>query len=312
MTAATCICAEQDCPQPPNRPNQPLCRKHYLERQDGAISRCSDCQVTYKSAKYQVCRSCNQKQRGEPENSSVSVVETVRKNIERHRDRCTNHETNTIQYLVIPLLEGLGWDAKNPSEVVREFAPTGKRRYGRHEKVDVALLEGEDPMVFIEVKRLDRDLGDPQYMDQLKKYTRSCSMYGGFAVLTNGRYWQIHEVIQGRLHSNLLNVDILNGSAKSVADQLNRVIGREAAVVARWWAAELPTSEQITDALKDYRGREAQRRPAFTIFSDATIALIAERKPANTAELQSIKGVGPTILRQHGEAILKIVAGRME
>ena len=193
----------------------------------------------------------------------------------------------------------------------------GRKWYRRTPKrVDIALLSGGDPAVFIEVKRLNRDY-DPDYMDQLKDY--ASNMDSGTAVLTNGRYWLISTVTDG-VSQHRLTVDVMEGSAESVAKTLNGAIGRTAiAADARRGppAAQLVrplTSEQITDALKDYRGREAQqrRRLAFTIFSDATIALIAERKPANTAELQSIKGVGPTILRQHGEAILKIVAGRME
>ena len=295
------ICAEQDCNKPSNRPDQPLCYDDYQAFRDwGSISLCFDCEVTYKPAECSVCRNCYR----------ARAVETVRWNINRYWGLCTNHETNTIDYLVTPLLEGLGWNPKNPGEIVREYPPTGKRWDGRYKKVDVALFEGKNPKVFIEAKRLDRDLGDPQYMDQLERY--AYSMCGGFAVLTNGQHWQIYEVIEGRLRSNLLNADILNGSDESVADQLNGVIGRTAVAARRW--ARQPTSEQITDALKSYRNREAKSRrtPAYNIFIDATIARIAERKPTNIAELQSIKGVGSTTLKQHGEAILEIVAGRMK
>ena len=333
MIAATLICTEQDCNQPKNRPNQPLCYDDYLELRDGTISLCSDCQVTYKPAKYQLCRDCNQKQPSGPESGEgwdlasrppppaelVEAVELVSRNISEHADACVNNETNTTQYLVEPMLIGLGWDIYNPDLVIKEYRVEGKKRFRRNIRVDIALL-GDDcrPFAFIEVKRLDRDY-DPRYMGQLEGY--ASHMDSGIAVLTNGRHWLISNVTDGVSQPHR-TVNILDGSAESVAEQLNRVLGRAMIAgsiqsatppvrVARPSACP-PTSAQIMEALRNYREAQRQGRPAFTIFNDETIALIAERKPANTAELQSIKGVGPTTLRQHGEAILKIVAGRME
>ncbi len=327
MNAATRICAEQDCNQPPNRPNQPLCYDDYLKLRDGTISLCSDCQVTYKPVECPVCRNCYRRQRSShesgrgwgtalqepavpqslPTRNDVRAIKTVRKNMVRHWELCINREDNTIQYLVDPLLKGLGWDTSDPAQVVREYAPTGKKWHGNHNRVDVALFVDSEPIVFIEVKRLDREFRD-EYMHQLNDY--AFNMNSGFAVLTNGQYWLI-SYVTGGVPQPRGTLNIMDGSAKEAAGKLNEFIGKTAIVNARRLP---PTSEQIMEALRNYRGREAQRRrrPAFTIFSDATIALIAEWKPANSSELQSIKGVGPTILRQHGEAILGMVAGRME
>ena len=210
-------------------------------------------------------------------------------------------------------MRGLDWnfdDPDDPYQVQREYPVAGRRRGHRNpDRVDLALFKDGAPFAFVEVKRVDRDL-EGEYILQLKRYTSY--LESGVGVLTNGRYWIIGNVTDSRLRFHFM-VDILKESVSSAADKLRGVLGKTATASTKQ-SAKLPTSAQITDALKDYRAREAQRRrrPAFKIFSDATIALIAERKPANTAELQSIKGVGPTTLRQHGEAILKIVAGRME
>ena len=335
MNAATRICAEQDCNQPPNRPNQPLCYDDYLELRDGTISLCSDCQVMYKPAEHPVCRNCYRRQRSSHESGRgwgtaqskpaspplparlVKAVELVRRNISDHEDACVNNETNTTQYLVEPMLTGLGWDIHNPALVIKEYRVEGKKRFRRNIRVDIALL-GDDrrPFAFIEVKRLDRDY-DPRYMGQLEGY--ASHMDSGVAVLTNGRHWLISNVTDGVSQPHR-TVNILDGSAESVAEQLNSELGRamiagsiqSATPPVRVARPSPPTSAQIMEALRNYREAQRQGRPAFTIFNDETIALIAERKPANTAKLQSIKGVGPTTLRQHGEAILGMVAGRME
>ena len=330
----TTICAGQDCNQPTNRPYQPLCDDDYLKLRDETISLCSDCQVVYKPAEYLVCRDCYQRQRSNRESGVgwdrapsetasppppaglVKAVELVRRNISEHADACANNETSTTQYLVEPVLKGLGWDIYNPDLVIKEYRVEGKKRSHRNIRVDIALLRDDlRPFAFIEVKRLDRDY-DQRYMGQLEDY--ASHMDSGIAVLTNGRHWLISHVIGGVLQPHQ-TMDIQEGCAESVAEQFEQVLGRKTIAAGSIQSAtpplrvaRPPTSAQITDALKDYRGREAQlrRRRAFTIFSDATIALISERKPANSAEVQSIKGVGTTTLRQHGEAILKIVEGQ--
>ena len=326
MTDATRICAEQDCNQPTNRPNQPLCYDHYLELRDGTISLCSDCQVTYKPAEYPVCLSCYRRQRSIPEHGRgwdqvvstqvdlppdlVNAIKRVRKILVEHGPATRNHESSTTQLLVDPILRGLDWNFDDPYQVQRQYPVAGRRRGRRNsDRVDLALFKDGAPFAFIEVKRVDRDL-EGEYILQLKRY--ASYLESGVGVLTNGRYWIIGNVTDSRLRLHFM-VDILKESVSSASDKLSGVLGKTATAGTKQ-SAKLPTSEQITDALRNYRRREAHRlrRPAFTIFNDAIIALIAERKPANTAELQSIKGVGPTILRQYGEAILKIVAGRME
>ncbi len=293
MTSTGRICAEQDCNKPTSRPNHPLCPDCYQRQRSSRKSGKGWDQPSLESDSHS------------PPDRLVKAVKLVRRNISKHADACANNETNTTQYLVEPMLIGLGWDIRNPDLVFKEYRVEGKRRSRRNIRVDIALLRDDRrPFAFVEVKRLDRDY-DPQYMDQLENY--ASHMDSGVAVLTNGRHWRLSSVTDG-VAQHPRRVDIQNGSAESVAEILIGFLGRTAS------EHQPPTREQITGALKDYRTREAQRRRIrpFTIFSDDTIAEIAERKPTNPTDLLSIKGIGPTKLRQHGEAILEIVAGRMD
>ena len=344
MTTSAHICYEQDCTYRTNRPDHPLCYDHYLDSTNGIISLCPNCQSAYKPIGYSICRDCNRKQRGGGRqsgdqvggagwdkaqesrtapvpSSAVEAVERVRKNMNDYYDDCINHESNTTQYLVEPLLRELGWDTSDPSQVKREYLPEARRRYRRNKRVDIALLRDGKPVAFIEVKNLDRN-HQPKYESQLKGYVSNMS--SGIAILTNGRFWILNDVVEGvtRPHSTLATLDILSGTADSIAEQLAGVIGKVAITgtnlptppasrVARQ-PRIAPTTEQITVALKEYRTREAQRRrrPAYTILNDAAVTQIAAVKPSDYAELRSVKGVGSTTIKQHGEAILKIVAGR--
>ena len=44
-------------------------------------------------------------------------------------------------------------------------------------------------------------------------------------------------------------------------------------------------------------------------FPDATLAAIAQTRPANRSELSGISGVGAAKLERYGEAVLEVVAG---
>ena len=298
LTGASRICGHQDCNERTSRPNHPLCYEHYQASQEELIDECLNCSGVYKPAKYPVCRSCytegcQPSQRTEsgdhrqPQNDdrgwnqqpypedrenapwAVKAVNRVRKNMKEHSKECENHESNTIQYLVEPMLHGLGWDVSDPGQVRKEFKPAGKRSRGQAIAVDIALFKKRVPKVFIEAKRLDRDY-DPDYKAQLDKY--ASYLDEGIAVLTNGRFWQLYEVINGDT-KHLFTIDI-DKDAEAVAEKLNNAIGRD----ARSNSNPKPVDpETIAEDLRKYREREAKRRnhPAYTILKDETINLIA-------------------------------------
>ena len=45
------------------------------------------------------------------------------------------------------------------------------------------------------------------------------------------------------------------------------------------------------------------------MFTDATLVALAERRPANPAELLAIAGIGPRKLGQYGAAVFALVGG---
>ncbi|MCD0448095.1 ATP-dependent DNA helicase UvrD2 [Actinocorallia sp. API 0066] len=69
--------------------------------------------------------------------------------------------------------------------------------------------------------------------------------------------------------------------------------------------------EALLEALKEWRAdaAEVQRVPAYVVFTDATLQAIAERKPANRAELAAIGGVGAVKLERYEGAVLALCRG---
>jgi ATP-dependent DNA helicase RecQ len=68
-------------------------------------------------------------------------------------------------------------------------------------------------------------------------------------------------------------------------------------------AADAP----LFDALKEWRIRASNGKPAYTVAHNSTLEAIAALKPATLDELAAIKGVGPTFVKRHGEQVLALL-----
>jgi DNA helicase-2/ATP-dependent DNA helicase PcrA len=74
-----------------------------------------------------------------------------------------------------------------------------------------------------------------------------------------------------------------------------------------------PTYDQETfDALLAWRQAVSgeAKVPAYVVFTDATLTAIAERRPASSADLARISGVGARKIERYGEDVLAILADR--
>jgi len=67
--------------------------------------------------------------------------------------------------------------------------------------------------------------------------------------------------------------------------------------------------EELFERLRVWRKERADEEsvPAFVIFTDATLQLIAEHRPTSSAALLRISGVGPAKLERYGEGVLKVL-----
>ena len=72
----------------------------------------------------------------------------------------------------------------------------------------------------------------------------------------------------------------------------------------------LEVDDELFEALRTLRRRLAdeQQVPAYVVFSDATLAEMAARRPGTYAELLEVGGVGQTKLQRYGDAFLDVIA----
>jgi DNA topoisomerase-3 len=71
------------------------------------------------------------------------------------------------------------------------------------------------------------------------------------------------------------------------------------------------TGARIAEALRAWRLGEAKRRgvPAFRIFSDRVLRVMADERPASDTDLLAIPGVGAKMVQKYGAEIYRIVRG---
>lgn len=69
-----------------------------------------------------------------------------------------------------------------------------------------------------------------------------------------------------------------------------------------------PAAEQAWERLRAWRGERARmlKIPAYVVFDDTTLRLVAARLPVTEAVLLSVRGVGPAKLEQYGSELIAI------
>ncbi|PVG83142.1 ATP-dependent DNA helicase [Nocardioides gansuensis] len=67
--------------------------------------------------------------------------------------------------------------------------------------------------------------------------------------------------------------------------------------------------EELFERLRAWRleRASADKVPAFVVFTDATLQLIAEHRPADETALRKISGVGPSKLAKYGDEVLSLL-----
>lgn len=130
------------------------------------------------------------------------------------------NEVVTKEVTILPLIEALGWNARNPKEVVREFS-TGK---GRHQ-VDYCLRHRGHSMVLVEAKRAGADLDEHQ--EQLMQY--AFGEEAPLAALTDGFAWWLYVPHAGGdwRDRRFLQVELKSGEEREAAALLHRFLSHE-------------------------------------------------------------------------------------
>lgn len=130
-------------------------------------------------------------------------------------------ETQAKKAIIEPILDRLGWDTSNPSEVVLEYSVPSNAR------VDYALLRGSDPLVLVEAKKPGESLDNDRNVEQILKYAFQKGV--PLAVLSNGIEWWFYLPLeQGDWPTRkFYSIDLKTQPVESVCDKLIEFLHRD-------------------------------------------------------------------------------------
>ena len=114
----------------------------------------------------------------------MSLENTVARLLE-HQDLLVQfNEAATRQYVVLPILQALGWDYANIESL--EVRP--EYRVENRKSVDYALVVREVPKVFVECKKWNEPIARHEPQISFYAYSKDVPI----AVITNGRVWRFY------------------------------------------------------------------------------------------------------------------------
>ncbi|WP_427071081.1 type I restriction endonuclease [Lysinibacillus fusiformis] len=112
----------------------------------------------------------------------MNLKETIEllNNVISENSELIKNEESTKQFLVLPLLKGLGYDTYSPQEVTPEFTADFHKK---NEKVDYAISINGQPRIFIEAKSINMKIN--KSAPQLSRYFSTFPSVK-LGILTNG------------------------------------------------------------------------------------------------------------------------------
>jgi len=155
----------------------------------------------------------------------------------------------------------------------------------------------------------------------------------GIGAAVSRDHWQ--SLFRQLIHRGFLTQDIARFSVLRLTDAARPLLRGEQTLVLAVPRTRVPTKKQrkaadrsaraaalaglevdepLFERLRALRKRLAdeQRVPAYVVFSDATLAEMAARKPATEEALLEVSGVGQSKLQRYGDAFLEVIAGADE
>ena len=119
--------------------------------------------------------------------SLLELVETLQARIGEHGASLRQNEMRTRYALIDPLLQQLGWDTTDPSEVMIEDGSGDGR-------ADYLLLDNSQPVMIIEAKRLGLGVSDGR--QQAVNYAMDPGRKARYFAVTDGNQWEIYDTHQ--------------------------------------------------------------------------------------------------------------------
>ena len=191
------------------------------------------------------------------------------------------------------------WDGSEAAKKALSAIYRTGQRFGAGHVIDVLLGKATDKVSqwqhdSLSVFGIGRELDEKRWRAVLRQL-----MAQGLLAVDHGAY--------GALQLTPASRPVLRGEAAVHF----REAGRLAKAARKGRRSDAGTADQpLFEALRNWRREAAARHnvPAYVIFHDSTLGLIAAQRPASLDELAGIPGIGTKKLQTYGAEILQVLA----
>ena len=213
--------------------------------------------------------------------------------------RASNKQAPTMEGVTLSTLhaaKGLEWDAVFLVGLTEKLLPINQAIKAQDDRGDDEAIEEERRLFYVGITRARIHL---LCSWALAKTT------GSRASRQRTRFLDgvVPELGDASAHSSRVSrpkrCRVCNGYLNAPAD---KVLGRHE-------TCESLADEEVFTALRQWRARVSKdiEKPAYVVFTDATLLSISEALPADKNSLLSISGVGPRKIEQYGAEVLEVI-----
>ena len=214
--------------------------------------------------------------------------------------RASNKQAPTMEGVTLSTLhaaKGLEWDAVFLVGLTEKLLPINQAIKAQDDRGDDEAIEEERRLFYVGITRARIHL---LCSWALAKTT------GSRASRQRTRFLDgvVPELGDGSAHTSRASrpkrCRVCNGYLNAPAD---KVLGRHE-------TCESLADEEVFTALRQWRARVAKDigKPAYVVFTDATLLSMAESLPSDKNGLLSISGVGPSKMEQYGDEVLEVIS----
>lgn len=190
--------------------------------------------------------------------SLLGLVETLRKRIDDHGAALRRNEMRTRYALIDPLLQELGWDTSDPSEVMIEDGSGDGR-------ADYLLLDRDQPVMIIEAKRLSLGVSDGR--QQAVNYAMDPGRAARYFAVTDGNQWEIYDTHQPAISMLIISFSLTEEVPSEVCLKALS-LWKSSAIEGKVVAAETPLLESNTQVGNDATERHSNVYSVAPKFTD--------------------------------------------
>ncbi|WP_251552160.1 type I restriction endonuclease [Neobacillus muris] len=226
------------------------------------------------------------------------TLEALNKTVEDNKELIKNEES-TKQFLILPLLRGLGFDIYNPKEVTPEFTADFHKK---NEKVDYAIYLNGEPSIFVEAKSMNNKI--TKSAPQLSRYFSTFpSVHLG--ILTNG--------IEYQFFTDLNNANIMDSNPFFVFnignyndEDFNNLVKFSKNLY------DYESIKSMADSLIYYQSFKSVMKEIFENPNDNFIKFVIKERFNFKVTQQFITAVRPLVQKSIQEALSEILSEKFD